>query len=80
MKTIYNTYVVIKSQEQCDRMKQLCTDNKLLENYCDTDFYFDAIYKYFQYCEYTFYLGNCSFKKIKITEKEFIKLLKNTKL
>jgi len=26
MKTIYNTYVVMESQEQCDRMKQLCID------------------------------------------------------
>jgi len=29
MKTIYNTYVEMESQEQCDRMKQLCIDNKL---------------------------------------------------
>ena len=30
MKTIYNTYVVMESQEQCDRMKKLCIDNGLL--------------------------------------------------
>jgi len=29
MKTIYNTYVKMESQEQCDRMKQLCIDNGL---------------------------------------------------
>ena len=29
MKTIYNTYVKMKSQEQCDRMKQLCINNNL---------------------------------------------------
>mgnify|MGYP003402789722 FL=1 len=29
MKTIYNTYVVMESQDQCDRIKQLCIDNNL---------------------------------------------------
>lgn len=29
MKTIYNTYVPMESQEQCDRMKKLCIDNNL---------------------------------------------------
>jgi hypothetical protein len=29
MKSIFNTYVVMESQEQCDRMKQVCIDNNL---------------------------------------------------
>jgi len=28
-KTIFNVYVVMESQEQCDRMKQVCIDNGL---------------------------------------------------
>jgi hypothetical protein len=27
--TIYNVYVEMENQEQCDRMKQLCIDNEL---------------------------------------------------
>jgi len=58
MKTIYNTYVIMESQEQCDMMKQLCIDNELeildeeiafdlFENH-NNYFYF---YKYFAvYC------------------------------
>jgi len=29
MKTIYNTYIVMESQEQCDEIKQICLDYKL---------------------------------------------------
>ena len=29
MKTIYNVAVLMESQEQCNRMKQLCIDNGL---------------------------------------------------
>jgi hypothetical protein len=29
MKTIYNTFIRVTSQEQCDRLKQVCIDNRL---------------------------------------------------
>ena len=79
MKTIYNTYVVMESQEQCDRMKQLCIDNGLLENTIDTDFDFDKKYKYFLSASNTFYTGSWDFGNTQITEQEFIELLKTTK-
>lgn len=82
MKTIYNTYVEMESQEQCDRMKQLCIDNglklgthkddyKLVENgnYKNV-FRFSNLYESFNVWWY-------DAKYIKITEQEFIELLKN---
>lgn len=29
MKTIYNTYVLMENQNQCNRMKQICIDKNL---------------------------------------------------
>jgi len=78
MKTIYNTYVVIESQEQCDRMKQLCIDNGLKISNLKSFFLFYG--KYFFYYSGFFGLGSFIYKKQKITEKQFIELLKNTKL
>jgi hypothetical protein len=83
MKTIYNTYVVMQSQEQCDRMKQLCIDNDL------------DIWEYHEAFDYTsnsdifnfpnevewFFVhpleGNekLIINKTKVTEEEFINLL-----
>jgi len=79
MKTIYNTYVKMESQEQCDRMKQLCIDNKLR--------IFDSVFS-FNLCKGTSYFGytqlngfaiygNYLYGEIKITEQEFIKLLQD---
>jgi len=75
MKTIYNTYVKMESQEQCDRMKQLCIDNGL-----PIDYGFTIDCKYFEYCSIFdewnvwHYLDSA---KTEITEEEFIKLLQD---
>jgi len=84
MKTIYNTYVVMESQEQCDRMKQLCIDNKLpiWENYIS--FSFGSKENCFEFCEIEFYVTSCNViphtlnGKEQINEQEFVELL-NTK-
>ena len=81
MKTIYNTYVEMESQEQCDRMKQLCIDNKLRIwdsfNYVMSE----VKYKYFyidlgDFCNWLENSNNFD----KVTEQEFIELLKKTKI
>jgi len=76
-KTIYNVYVVMESQEQCDRMKQVCVDNGLPIDY---GFIFDC--KYFEYSE-LFQEWNVwltvDHEKTKVTESEFLEILKTTK-
>jgi len=74
----------MESQEQCDRMKQLCIDNEVV--------IFKTFFEYkdksiFTCDEDDFYImrSPCNIleyknSKHKITEQEFIKLLKNTKL
>lgn len=86
METIYNTYVVMESQEQCDRMKQLCIDNRLRIWISRTAFKFDKT-KYLNIFHFdtddnefyiaTPFLGWLESKElIEITEQEFIELLK----
>jgi len=82
MKTIYNTYVVMESQQQCDRMKQLCIDNGLhvwryknafemgLETNC-FEFYCGEFF-----VTYNNILPDTMEDKTQITEQEFIELLK----
>jgi len=77
MKTIYNTYVEMQSQEQCDRMKQLCLDNDLLIDELNTDFLFNERYKYFMSSVSSFYIASWDLGYTKVTEQEFIELLKN---
>jgi hypothetical protein len=85
MKTIYNTFVVMESQEQCDRMKQLCIDNLLSIWEDKTAFSFESKENCFEYCEIEFYVTSCNIipetlnGKTQITIKEFIELLKTTK-
>jgi len=85
MKTIYNTFVVMESQEQCDRMKQLCIDNGLRIWECDAAFLFEDLdYIYFssQYASKEFFLRTHSEgtkNKTQITEQQFIELLKQSK-
>lgn len=85
MKTIYNTYVVMESQEQCDRMKQLCIDNDLPiwnfpilvgEDYEDLGFTLFELSRFFRYGITKFYVGSSICNKIQVTEQEFINLLK----
>jgi len=81
MKTIYNTYVEMQSQEQCDRMKQLCLDNGL--NIWDWEYSFkfrENLKKVFEYNENAenFYCNASDIQNdTKVTEEEFIELLKN---
>jgi len=87
MKTIYNTYVIMESQEQCDRMKQLCIDNGLkmwidglfvYDKKCGNQFYntIDPGQRGYVYCFTVLYNSE---HKTEITESEFIELLKTTK-
>ena len=78
-KTIYNIAVLMESQEQCDRMKQICIDNGLpiweneiafLIQDSDNDFGFGF--------DDEFYVG-IGYDKTKVTESEFIELLKQEK-
>lgn len=85
MKTIYNTYVVMESQKQCDRMKQLCIDNGLPIPYNYKNFEMDENNNLFHYTEWQeiFFvfsnMSNVDDSQTQITEKEFIELLKTTK-
>jgi len=83
MKTIYNTYVVMESQEQCDRIKQLCIDNGLSYWYDEDAFEYsikENPNNSFAFgIGYEFYVGVYIGKNEQITEQEFIELLKTTK-
>lgn len=79
-KTIFNVYVEMQDQATCDRMKQLCVDNGL--DYWD-DFRFNVIPTE-NHIYFYFYDGDfCNWQKIekqtKVTETEFIELLKQYK-
>ena len=74
--TIYNVYVEMKSQAQCDRMRQLCIDNGLA---VWNVFYF-YIGDYFAFYDIEFGIFNKGTEdpyQTKVTEQEFIELLKN---
>jgi len=83
MKTIYNTYVIMESQEQCDRMKQLCIDNGL--TIWEDEEAFEYSYGNYPNNAFAFgigdefYVGVYIGKNEQITEAEFIELLKTTK-
>lgn len=73
----------MKSQKQCDRMKQVCVDNGL--NYWNESYAFELldkeeIFGYSTDCNLFFIIcgGNKPYK-IKVTEKQFMKLLKEYK-
>ncbi len=79
MKTIYNTYVPIESQEHADRMKQLCLDNELPN--CGI-FVFDDFESFgnnFCFWENDFDVWAVSEHQSEVTEAEFIELLKQHK-
>lgn len=81
--TIYNVYVEMQDQAQCNQMKQLCINNGLpIGNMFDTDFTFECVYKYFVISRSgNFYIGrDYNIKdKTKLTEAEFIELLQKHK-
>jgi len=91
-KSIYNVYVEMKDQEQCDRMKQLCVDNGL--PYWDDETAFEYISR-FKICSFTFDKEDNEFYIINpynaeqwyknndmsmATEQKFIELLKQHKM
>lgn len=80
MKTIYNTYVVMKSQVQCNRMKKLCVNNHLpiWEEIIGFKFYKNGG-NYFTFSDNEFFVRsniNNQKKTYQVTEEEFIELLK----
>jgi len=84
MKTIYNTYVKMKSQEQCDRMKQLCINNNLPIWDDECAFIYDTQQDFNNFSfdndgmpEFMVFL--CELDFTEITEQEFINLVNKRK-
>ena len=81
MKTIYNTFVIMESQNQCDRMKQLCIDNGLSISTNKIGFEYNSIWGYaFKWSKsgwFGVYEKENRFSEI--AEQEFIELLKQSK-
>lgn len=83
MKTIYNTFIKMESQEQCDEMKQICIENNLPIGKLESSFELieEIGYLFFHYSENSkaFFIGDNYYKFKKITKQEFLELIKNTK-
>lgn len=90
MNTIYNVYVYVKSQAQCDRLKQLCIEYDLPYNKSYLSFEFfsqgelisDDYFCFWDNYNDTFFVrstGKAPQEKTKVTEQEFIEILNNTK-
>jgi len=78
--TIFDVYVPMQDQEPCDRMKQVCVDNNLLNGEISTDFKLDWQYKYFLYDDSgTFFIDSETQSKTQVTEAEFLTLLNEYK-
>jgi hypothetical protein len=89
MNTIYNVYIYVKSQPQCDRLRRLCIDNSLPydKNYLSFEFlsHGELVSDDF-FCFWETYnsffvrsTGKAPQGKTKVTEQEFIEILNNTK-
>jgi len=79
MKTIYNVYVPIESQEQANRMKELCLEYEL--PIWDDKIAFEFNYnrkKYFEFdkTDKDFFITSFPENYTQLTEQEFIELLK----
>lgn len=80
MKTIYNTYIEVESQEQADRLKQVCIDNELPIFKHGWDFERGSVYFKADYLnEFWCSCQMMSRKLIKVTELEWLELLKQHK-
>jgi len=84
-KSIYNVYVAMQDQEQCDRMKQLCIDNRLPYWKGGSGLSYDVLYgNQFYYGKIS--TGDCfvviynSEHTTQVTEQKFIELLKQHKM
>jgi len=78
-KNIFNVYVVMDSQANCDRMKQVCVENDLNDNIYESDFEFSDKYRYFLSAMTGFYVASQTYSNSKVTEQEFLQLLKEYK-
>lgn len=76
MKTIFNTCVEVTSQEQADRLKQVCIDNGLPIWDCELAFEILPLNRFFQHDEdgNKFWVSS-DIGNIKITESEWMELL-----
>jgi len=82
MKTIYNTYIPVTSQEQADRLKAICLEYGLPIWLGQESFdYFQGDNNCFGFgYSSEFYIGIGNYEdKTEITETDFIKLLKQIK-
>jgi len=81
-KTIFNCYIEVESQEQANRLREICVDNdlKIWDDFLIIPKNSKKEYKYF-YCS----AGDfCNWLEIesdltKVTEQEFLQLLKEYK-
>lgn len=79
-KTIYNTYVPMESQEQADRMKQVCVDNGLPIWKEEIAFYYSSYKRIFTYAADAFWIIKVNYNdRTKVTEQQWLELLKTTK-
>jgi hypothetical protein len=79
MKTIYNVAVLMDSQAQCNRMKQLCINNGLPIWGHKCSFKLGIYCNVFRFVEDKFFVATPSTNQSLVTESEFIELLKNHK-
>ena len=79
MKTIFNTYIEIESQEQADRLKKVCIDNELDCWPSEDTFVLDENYKHFGCYKGYFDIWNLSIGYTQVTETEWMQLLKEYK-
>jgi len=77
--TIYDVYVKMQDQWQCDRMLQLCKDYNLpyWDDYKAFLFYEEESHNLFEffYDEFAVYIGDTN--KTEVTEEQFIQMLKD---
>jgi len=82
MKTIYNTFIKMKSQSDCDMMKQLCIDYNLPIGKYESSFELikNIGYVFFHYSENSkaFYIGDNFYNFKEVTKQEFTELLQPT--
>ena len=78
-KTIFNVYVEMTSQEQCDRMRQVCIDNGLPIWNDEIAFELLDISRFFRCLSEEFFIGASVLKHAQVSETEFLQLLKEYK-
>jgi hypothetical protein len=85
-KTIYDTYIRVTSQEQCDRLKQICIDNgvRIWDSPIAFEFYGVDSEPFFEcYSDNGFAIYNNHFTpavNTEVTESEWMELLKQETL